>query len=163
MKPFRRFGVDICKSNMSEGSIYGVACTFSLLEKVISDTLRPYSLSPAKFNAMMIIKHKGKDKGISQIEIGRHLIVTASNMTRLIDKLEREGFIERLNLEGDRRVNLIKISKKGSNLLDQVWSGYYKKIQELGKLLNQDELRQLARILEKWCDKISECNFDKRI
>jgi MarR family 2-MHQ and catechol resistance regulon transcriptional repressor len=163
MKPFRRFDVDIYKSNIFESSIYGVACTFTLLEKVISDTLRPFKLTPAKFNAMMIIKHKGKDKGISQIEIGRHLIVTASNMTRLIDKLDREGYIERLNLLGDRRVNLVKISKKGSELLDQIWPDYYKKANTLARLLSHAELKRLTHILERWSGKISEHNFDKRV
>lgn len=163
MEPLRQFGVDIYKNSLLEGSIYGVARTFTLVEKVISDNLRPYNLTPAKFNAMMVIKHKGRNKGISQIEIGRYLVVTASNMTRLIDKLEKEGFIERLNLKGDRRVNLVKISKKGSDLLDQLWPGYYKKIQELAKLLNHDELSQLTHVLEKWCGKISKSNFDSRV
>lgn len=154
MKPFSRFGIEIRKDKIWEGAIYGVACAYAFIEKAISDYLRPYKLTPAKFNAMMIIKHTGKDKGISQVEIGRHLIVTASNMTRLVDKLEIEGYIERLNLAGDRRVNLVRISKKGSVLLDKVWPGYYKKIQELADYLGQDELRQVARLLEKWCVKL---------
>lgn len=124
MKPLRsRFGIKIGKNDMLEGAIYGLAGAYSLLEKTISNYLRPYKLTPAKFNAMMIVKHMGKNKGISQIEIGRKLIVTASNMTHLIDKLEKKGYIERLSLKGDRRVNLIKISKTGSELLDRVWPG----------------------------------------
>jgi len=154
MKPFSRFGIEIHKDKVWEGAIYGVACAYAFIEKAISGYLRPYKLTPAKFNAMMVIKHTGKDKGISQVEIGRHLIVTASNMTRLVDKLETEGYIERLNLAGDRRVNLVKISKKGSSLLDKVWPGYYKKIQELADYLGPDELRQVARLLEKWCVKL---------
>lgn len=163
MEPLRQFGVDLYKNSLLEGSVYGVARTFTLVEKVISDNLRLYNLTSAKFNALMVIKHKGRNKGISQIEIGRHLVVTASNMTRLIDKLDKEGFIDRLNLKSDRRVNLVKISKKGSDLLDQLWPGYYKKIQELAKLLKHNELRQLTHILEKWCDKISKSNFDHRV
>ncbi len=156
MSSLSRFGIKVYKSNILEGAIYGVACTYALLDKVIANYLKLYSLTPVKFNALMIIKHAGKDKGISQIDIGRKLIVTASNMTRLLDKLEKEAFIERLSLAGDRRVHLVKISKKGSDLLDRAWPGYYKKIQELAELLTQDELRKVAHILHKWCGKISE-------
>lgn len=156
MKVLKRFGIEIDKSNLAEGAVYGVACAYAFLEKIISSYLRPYNLTLAKFNAMMIIKHVGKEKGIRQIEIGRRLIVTASNMTRLLDKLEQEGFIERLSLEGDRRVNLSRISKKGSDLLDQVWPGYYKKIQELAGILTKDELTQITRLFEKWCGKLGE-------
>lgn len=156
MKALKRFGIEIDKNNLIEGAVYGVACAYTLLEKHISNYLRPFNLTPAKFNAMMIIKHVGKENGIRQIEIGRRLIVTASNMTRLLDKLEQEGFIERLSLKGDRRVNLSRISKKGSDLLDIVWPGYYKNITELSALLNFDELKQITRLFEKWCGKLGE-------
>jgi len=150
MKPLSRFGIEVGKNNIFEGAIYGLAGAYSLLEKTIASYLRPFKLTPAKFNAMMIIKHQGKDKGISQIEIGRKLIVTASNMTHLIDKLEREGYIERLSLKGDRRVNLIKISKAGSDLLDKVWPGYHKKISAISNLLPKEDLNSLSGILLKW-------------
>lgn len=154
MRPLRRYGIEVGKKNIFEGAIYGVTGMYAFFEKAISNFLRPYNLTPAKFNALMIIKHMGKDAGLRQIEIGRRLIVTASNMTHLIDKLEQEGFVKRLSLQGDRRVNLIKITKTGSDLLDQVWPGYHSKIQELAKFLSQNELRTLTHILEKWSNKI---------
>lgn len=156
MKALKRFGIEIGKSDLAEGAVYGVACAYALLEKFISNYLRPYNLTPAKFNAMMIVKHAGKETGISQIEIGKRLTVTASNMTRLLDKLEQEGFIERFNLRVDRRVNLSKITRKGSDLLDKAWPGYYKTVTELAALLNHDELKRIARLFEKWCGKLGE-------
>lgn len=149
-----RFGIYSKKEKFREAAIYGLACVYSLIEKEISDYLRPYNLTPAKFNAMMVIKHVGRNTGLSQIEIGRRLIVTASNMTRLIDKLQKEGFIERLNEKGDRRINRIKISKKGSDVLDKVWPGYYAKLMEVTSLLGKEELRQLSQAIVKWYDKL---------
>lgn len=150
------FGIDIGEGNFKEIAVYALACAYSLMEKEISEHLRSFKLTPAKFNAMMIIKHIGKDEGLSQIEIGRRLIVTASNMTRLLDKLQKEGYIERLTRKGDRRVNLIKISKKGSAVLDKVWPGYYRKIMDVSNLLDKEELKQISRLLGKWCDKLGE-------
>ena len=149
-----RFGIDTKKEKFGETAIYGLACAYSLIEKEISGYLRPYNLTPAKFNAMMVIKHAGKKSGLSQIEIGRRLIVTASNMTRLIDRLQREGFIERFDEKGDRRINRIKISKKGSDVLDKVWPGYYAKLMEICSFLDREELRQLSQAIVKWCDKL---------
>ncbi len=158
MKALNHFGIDTGKHSYEELAIYGLACAYLRIEKAVSDYLRPFKLTPAKFNTMMIIKHKGADKGLSQIEIGRLLIVTASNMTRLLDKLDKEGFIERLNQRGDRRVKLIKISKKGSDVLDKAWPGYYKKIVEIAGLLSKDELKQSASLISKWCDKLEGSN-----
>lgn len=150
MGSVRHCRIDLKKGNFQEAAVYGLACVYSLTEKRILDYFRPFNLTPAKFNAMMVIKHVGKNKGLSQVEIGRHLIVTASNMTRLLDKLAKESLIERLNQEGDRRVNLIKISKKGSDLLDKVWPGYYRKVTEIANLLNKNELKEISRLSIKW-------------
>jgi DNA-binding MarR family transcriptional regulator len=154
MQGRQRYGIQLEKNNYQQASVYGVACAFSLIEKKICEYLRPFGLSPAKFNALMIIKHCGDGKGLSQIEIGRRLIVTASNMTRLLDNLEKDGFIERLNRKGDRRVKLVKISQKGSSILDRVWPGYYEKISGIANLLGKSDRKYVADIIGKWCDRL---------
>ena len=154
METLKNFGIEIKKDNYQEVAIYGLARIYSLIDKEISAYLRPYNLSIAKFNALMVIKHIGKDKGLSQIEIGRRLIVTASNMTRLLDKLAKEGFIKRLSQESDRRVNIIKIMKKGSDILDKVWPGYYKKIIELTNGLDKEDLKQITNLMSKWYEQL---------
>lgn len=156
MQALERFGVEIGRDNLSEGAIYGVASVYLTIERLISDYLRDFDMSPAKFNALMVLKHKGGKKGLSQIDIGRHLIVTASNMTRLLDRLYKEGLIERYAQEGDRRVNLIKITQKGSSILDKIWPGYYKKLTEMAGQLQVQELKQLSGILIHWFVKIEK-------
>lgn len=154
METLKNFGIEIKKDNYQEVAVYGLARIYSLIDKEISAYLRPYNLSLAKFNALMVIKHIGKDNGLSQIEIGRRLIVTASNMTRLLDKLAKEGLIERLSQKGDRRVNIIRITKKGTDILDKAWPGYYKKVLSLANLLEKNELKQAANLVVKWCHKL---------
>lgn len=156
MQPLKRFGIEIGKDKYHENAVYAVACVFSIIEKEISNYLRPFNLTPAKFNAMLVLKHQGKEDGLSQIEIGKYLIVSASNMTRLLDKLSKEGFIERVSQEGDRRVNLIKITKKGSDILDKVWPGYHKKILELADHIGKKELQTISDLSIKWFLKMEE-------
>lgn len=156
MEGFKRFGIDSEKENSPETAVYALARVYSHIEKEISHQLRPFNLTPAKFNAMMVIKHIGKEGGLSQIDIGRRLIVTASNMTRLLDKLDKEGYIERLTRKGDRRVHLIKISEKGSDILDEVWPGYYRKITAIANLLGKDDLKQVSSLLRQWCERLGE-------
>ncbi len=162
MQPLKRFGIELGKENYHEAAIYGIACIYLLIDKEISDYLRFFNLTPAKFNALMVIKHQGKDKGLSQVEIGKSLIVTASNITRLIDKLQQGKFIVRFSRQGDRRVNLVKINRKGSELLDKVWPGYYDKIKKLAALINKEELREVSGLLLKWAGKFEEHSLSKK-
>lgn len=152
MKQFKRVEVDVNTDEFAQASIYGIFSVYLIIMKKIETYLKEYDLSSSKFNMMMVIKHEGGQKGISQVDVGKTLIVTASNMTKQIDKLIAEGMVERSALEGDRRVNLVKITKQGSDLLDQIWPGYIETVNSIANKLSFDERKTLTQILTKWFD-----------
>ena len=135
MSIFRELGIRDGKDRLKEELLYNLGFCYVTLEKKIADVLAPYDLSPVKMNALLIIKHVGKDKGLSQSELSKRMIVTAGNVTRLVDRLQNEKLVERASLKGDRRVNLLKITPKGSDLLDKVWPVYKKKVDGIVSLI----------------------------
>ena len=149
-------GIEPEKGKRQEDMAYGVAFAYNFLEKETSSVLDPFNLSLGKFNILMVVKHKGKDKGISQEDIGKSLVVTASNMSRLLDKLEEEELVKRDSLIGNRRIKLIFITKKGSELLEKAWPPYRKKLEELGDLLPEPEQQVMSGLLSKWVDSLAQ-------
>jgi MarR family 2-MHQ and catechol resistance regulon transcriptional repressor len=150
MDYFKAYGIEIGQGKYHEETIYGIVLVYTAIFNGITSYLDQYGLTPAKFNVLMIIKHQGQEKGISQIDIGNRLMVTASNMTRLLEKLGREGLIGRSSLIGDKRVKLIKITPKGSKLLDRAWPGYEDTIKKLAVHLSKEEQKLVARLTQKW-------------
>lgn len=144
------FYIDSFRGKPDWEVFHGTACVFARLENSLSECLKPYQLTPVKFNTLMLIKHRGLERGLSQNEISHHLIVTPSNITRLLDRLKKEGLITRCAQKGDRRVNLIKITPKGSVILDAVWKSYEKHIKNITGGLKKEELSDLSRLLLKW-------------
>jgi len=53
---------------------------------------------------------------MSSTDLSRLMYVTPSNMTGIIDRLEKKDLIERMRKEGDRRVALILLTDSGKNL-----------------------------------------------
>lgn len=98
----------------------------------------------------MVIKYCGKDNGILHVQLGKHLILTPPNMTKLIDKLEKGVLVECFALKGDIRVNITKITKRGTDLLGCVWEGYNAKLSKLTAQLNKGDQKTLSRILVSW-------------
>ena len=135
MSIFSELGIREDKGRIHEELLYNLAACYSLIEQEIEKFLSFYNLSPVKMNALLMIKHVGKGAGLSQAEICKRMIVSAGNITRLVDRLERERLVERTDQKGDRRVNFIKITKKGSDLLNRVWPVYRKKVDEIVSLL----------------------------
>jgi len=156
MNHLKSWGVETGRGKYHEEAVYSLALIFNLVHSEISTYLNNFDLTPAQFNVLMVIKHQGAKEGISQVDISKKLIVTPSNMTRLLDKLEKEGVVSRGVQQGDRRVNVIKASEKGSKLLDRAWPGYQEKLQELLAQLNQTDQKILSGLLLKWLDKLME-------
>lgn len=144
------FGIKAGKGQYYEEAFYGLVLVYTVLFDKVSKYLDTFDLTPAKMNVLMIIKHQGGDVGLSQCDIGKRLMVTASNMTRLLDKLEREKLIERSSRSGDKRVKVILVSARGSRLLDDAWPGYIKTVEHLmGKISSSDQ-KALAGMMHTW-------------
>jgi len=60
-----------------------------------------------------VIRTLDKLGPLSSVDLSRHLSVTASNMTGLVDRLEKKELISRVRKEGDRRVMLILLTPSG--------------------------------------------------
>lgn len=150
------FYLDSVKGRPSAEVFNAMGCIFALLEQRSEEFFKPYHLTPVKFNTLILVKHLGQEKGLSQNDIGRHLIVTPSNITRLLDRLIDDGYVIREADQKDRRVNLVKITEKGTLVLDKVFQAYGEMIQQNVYLLSRPEVEQLSALLLKWFQKLQE-------
>lgn len=131
MSILQDLGIRDHQNRAKEELVYNISYCYSLIESTITDALKPFGLTPVKMNALIIIKHAGPGWGMSQSELSKRMVVTAGNITRLIDRLQKEGLVERTALSNDRRVNLIKVTNKGSNALDRAWPVYIKAVNDM--------------------------------
>jgi len=116
------------------------------LAQGVVDLLRPTGLSPAQFNVLRILRGAGS-AGTSCGEIGERLVTREPDVTRLLDRLEKEGFIERTRSPDDRRIVLTRISAKGLDVLstlDEPMAELHRR--QLGHL-GENRLRQLIELL----------------
>ncbi|MBZ0165232.1 MAG: MarR family transcriptional regulator, partial [Candidatus Omnitrophica bacterium] len=139
-----QFGIPKGEQRYPEQIIHTLALLYNVINTDLSHFLKSYDLSMGKWNILIAIKHHGGDTGIRQVEISEHLIVTPSNMTKMLDKLQADGLVQRVALPGDRRVNLVRITRKGSQLLDRIWEPYVQQLTSAVGSLNRDQQRQLG-------------------
>ncbi len=130
--------------------LYSLSILWNKITANMDAVLSEYKLNISKFNILMIIKHVEKEDGIQQNEISKRLLVTPSNITKLLDKLEAEGMITRNSKPNDRRVKLIKITTQASKLLDKVWPLYTKESTKLTSCLSEKDINIIEKLLEKW-------------
>lgn len=162
MADLKNFYLDTVKGRPSAEAFNAMICVFSHLQRRMDEYFKPYDLTPVKFNTLMLVKHVGGEVGISQNDICHNLIVSPSNITRLVDRLIADGYVKRTVSTEDRRIKLIKITHKGSAILDQAFHGYGEMIQQSAYVLERHKVEQLAALLLEWFSKLDDSNQKER-
>lgn len=145
----RELGYPIDKPDGADEALYGVVWIAAQAQRQVAKALKPFGLTPVKLNYLMIVKHIGKGEGLSQREIAQRLLIDAGNVTHVLDDLEKKGWVVR-DPGPDKRSHRIKITAKGSKLLDEAWPAYKKTVGQLTQGLSSQEQRRLVESLSLW-------------
>ena len=149
MSIFQEMGFKPQKENVHEAALYNIARTFTLFNRSFARCYGRFGLTPAKLNVLMLVKHLGPEQGLPQREIARRLIISGSDVTGLIDRLEKAGLLTRKVTSKDRRVKLVTISSKGSALLDKLWPVHMEQVEQLMSPLPKRQQQKLIHLLTK--------------
>lgn len=90
------------------------------------------------------------DRGtLSQVDISGIIFKDAPTVSRLIDQLERKGFLNRLPSESDRRATVISITTEGKNLVDHCINEVRQLRELTWKDLSEEDYHHFTRIINQ--------------
>ena len=122
--------------------------TADALQSRVEAKLKEFALTGTQYNALRILRGAGSD-GIPCSEIGERMITRDPDITRLLDRLQKRGLVERSRGKQDRRVIYGKITAAGLNLLREMDSPLRKFGREILRHVSQANLKLLIDLLEQ--------------
>jgi DNA-binding MarR family transcriptional regulator len=111
-------------------------------------------------NILMIL-NLGEGKGYKQQELSSLLLVSRANMTKVIDGMEKRGFVTRSASQEDRRAKFIKLTATGKDLANRIIPIQNEKSVQATASLSRNEINILNKLLEKLSKKIIESGKEK--
>ena len=124
------------------------------LSAVESDLKRTGHPPLAWYDVLLELRRSGDD-GLRPFELERELLLAQHNVSRLVDRLEAKGLVQRRPADDDGRGQKITITEAGRATLAKMWPDYAAAIQHHvgAKFHNEEEAQQLylltGRILGK--------------
>lgn len=110
-----------------------------LLNRFLSQQFKSANVSLTR-EQWSILAVLWKSDGCSQQFIADSTSRDKPSVTRLIDNLVKEGYVERRNDPNDRRLNLIYLTKKGKNIEQSVLESVNETIEIATKGLTEEEI-----------------------
>jgi DNA-binding MarR family transcriptional regulator len=101
-----------------------------------------------QYNVLRILRG-ARPEGLPRCEIGKRTIERAPDLTRIVDRLAREGLVERARSKDDARLSVARITRKGLLVLDRVDPRIEALHRSVKARIGERDARTLTRICER--------------
>lgn len=132
---------------------------YQLIYYDIQKALEKEALTLPQLDILVCIN---RTRGLTLGEISNRLLTTGGNVTGVMDRLERSGYVYRERDKTDRRVIRAKLTPKGITLHKKILPIFKIKLDEIMKVLEPEEQRQLSRLLKKLSQPLLTSVSDKK-
>jgi len=106
-----------------------------------------HGLTVNDFECMLMLA-RAEDRRMRRVDLAEQLILTASGVTRLLDGLEKEGWVDRAACASDRRVTYAVLTDEGLTKLREASKSHVADLRAFFESrYSNDELEQLAALL----------------
>jgi DNA-binding MarR family transcriptional regulator len=125
-----------------------LARTHDHVQQEFARLFSAHGVSGPQYNVLRILRGVG-GAGLPCLEIAAQMVTRMPDVTRLVDRLEGAGLVQRARTDRDRRVVLVKVTKAGLDLLARLDKPVLDLHRRLLGHLSRAELDALNRLLVK--------------
>jgi DNA-binding MarR family transcriptional regulator len=107
-------------------------------------------LPPMEWYDVLLTLKQAPDHRVRLSDLADQVLLSRSNLTRLVDRLEKAELLRREPCPSDRRGTFAVLTEAGLAMQQKMWVVYAQEIAELfGKHLNNQELKVMQRVLNR--------------
>lgn len=116
---------------------------------------KSHGVSQPQYNVLRILRgHRGRaiaerkpEHGLPTQQISAEMVTREPDMTRLVDRLERAGLVERVRCDQDRRIVYVRITVEGLRVTDRLDEPVLSLHRSQLGHLSVEKLEQASRLL----------------
>ncbi|WP_129408672.1 MarR family winged helix-turn-helix transcriptional regulator [Marinitoga lauensis] len=112
--------------------------------RIVSDFSEAEKLKTLEFYVVLYIGLKGPQK---MTNLAKKFSTTKSNITNIVDSLEKKGYVERIRSNKDRRVILISLISKGEKVFEETLKNFKIMFNDFMSKVSKKTLKLFQRVL----------------
>ncbi|HDR3649579.1 TPA: MarR family transcriptional regulator [Bacillus anthracis] len=133
---------------MNNRELYGnIRDVYHLLQKNLDKAIEQYDISYVQFGVIQVLAKSGK---VSMSKLIENMGCVPSNMTTMIQRMKRDGYVMTEKNPNDQRETLVYLTKKGEETKKQVDVQYSDFLKENCVCFTKEEGGLLEALLLKW-------------
>ena len=132
----------------------------AITRQLNADLLTTHGLTLNDYEVLLLLS-RAEDRRMRRVDLAQTVVLTASGITRLLDGLERAGYVEKDACPTDLRVSYAKLTTAGHTKLKDAAATHLQGVEDLftGRF-SDSELAQLAELLGRLPLRGTDCTVN---
>ena len=132
----------------------------AITRQLNAELLQVHDLTLNDYEVMLLLS-RAEGRRMRRVDLAQSVVLTASGITRLLDGLERAGYVEKDSCATDGRVSYAKLTNAGHSKLKEAAGTHLRGVEELfTSRFSDGELEQLASLLSRLPLRGKDCTVD---
>jgi DNA-binding MarR family transcriptional regulator len=116
-----------------------------------------HGLTINDYGCLLLLSRAGEE-GMRRIDLANELQLSPSGITRLLDRLEDQGFVGKGECKEDARVSYATLTEAGRAKLGDAWTEHVDAVERrVGTVLTKEEIETLTGLLARLSDSEASC------
>lgn len=90
----------------------------------VEEALKRAGLPALSWYDLLLELRRAGPEGLRPVELQREMLIPQYNMSRLLDRVEAAGYVQRVACDSDKRGQMVRITSSGEDLLKTMWPIY---------------------------------------
>ena len=142
---------DLMKATPSKTVVRSWARLMKLQQSALAkaeDALKAAGFPPLSWYDVLLELERVGEAGMRPFELEAQMLLAQHNLSRLIDRMETAGYVERRECQDDGRGQMVMITSVGRNLRRRMWPVYADVIQRvIGSRISERQVKTLNEVL----------------
>ena len=132
----------------------------SVLTRQIDRELSAKGLPTLDIYDVLLALEDAPERRLKMSELADRVLLSRSGITRLVDRLEADGLLERMACKADRRALYARLTDKGLELREKTWPAYQSVVSEVfAAKITEAEARTMSTALIRVLEDQPPCIF----
>jgi DNA-binding MarR family transcriptional regulator len=120
-----------------------------LADAALGEELQRHGLQHGWFDVLAALRRAGAPYELNPTELIRATLLSSGGLTKRVDRLEKEGLVERRPDPDDRRGTLVRLTRRGKRIVDRALEAHLANEERLLSALSAADRRALDALLRK--------------
>jgi len=123
-----------------------------LIESFQHEVLRPFELTTGDYSVLASLRRAGPPYELSPSNLYSRLERSSGGMTKILKRLEEQGFVSRAPDPHDGRGSRVSLTKRGLDVQERVFNAFLQATRDLLEDISFADLRVADRSLQQLLD-----------